>query len=268
MTRSYSIQKATAGGREIAEAVATVLERCEDPRLTLIKDSKARVYRFDDDLTTYYVKVYSPRNLRDRIALWLRPPTRLFRTAQQLQSAGIASPAPIAALTLYRPGRRLKAFIMTGVSGISLKHLSYDQVSKATGRELVAAAAALWGRLICHGFVHMDPIKENFLANIDEDSIHLAVIDLDNIRKPPFVPRAIRRRRLLKMAERHLFAATRVLREEPLPSGIIRAFIRTYTYHAHLALKDSWADWVFVGRRLATKSPRAAKTLSKIPLKH
>jgi len=271
MTQSSSIQKGTAEGRAMADAVAAAWERSDAPGLTLIKDSKARVYRFVGEGATCYLKVYIPHTLRDHAALWLRPPARLFRSAELLRARGVPGPIPLAAMTLTVAGRKRGAFLMSAVEGIPLKDLAAQNcvrtaVSPGTALGVINATATLWGQLIRNGFVHMDPVKGNFLVDLSGPTPTVAVIDVDNIRRPPWLPRTIRRRRLLKMARRHLGAALRLLDRTCLPSAVARQFVRAYARAAGQPLHLAWQDWRWVGRRLAHDSSRAARQLERVPL--
>ncbi|MBK5935374.1 phosphotransferase [Halorhodospira halophila] len=251
-----------------ARAVAAALRAPQDAAspLTLIKESKGRVYRYSDAHGTLYLKVFSPRTLRDRVVQWLRPPRRLYAMAAALQAAGVPSPRPVAAWQYESDGRIHQAFLMTAVPGRPVKDLAADAVTPTQRLQLLGAYGRLLGRLIGSGFVPVDTVKSNFIVDLSRDPVEVAIIDVDNIRKPPWVPEPVVRRRLLKFARRHVVALARLWGEPP-PSHAIRHFVRSYAHEAGIPLTDAWTQWCWVGRKLRRASPRAYDALQNVPLR-
>lgn len=239
-----------------------------DGCLTLVKEDKATVYRYTGTAgsTSLYVKVYTPRDWLDRAKLWLRPTRRLFAMATALQAARVPAPQPIAAWQYRSGGRSHQAFVMAAVPGRPVKDLSPDAITPAQRLQLLGAYGRLLGRLIGAGFVPVDTVKSNFIVDLARDPVEVAIIDLDNIRKPPWVPEPVIRRRLLKFARRHVVALARLWGEPP-PSHAIRHFIRSYAREAGIPLGDAWAQWCWVGRKLRRVSPRAFDALQNVPLR-
>lgn len=250
-----------------AEAVVEALRAPKTPdTLTLVKKSKGRVYRYADDHGALYVKVFSPRGLRERVVQLLRPPRRLYATAAALQAAGVHSPRPIAAWHYEAGGQTHQAFLMAAVPGYPGKELAADAITPNKRSQLMSAYGQLLGRLIGAGFMPMDTVKSNFIVDLSRDPVEVAIIDVDNIRKPPWVPEAVVRRRLLKFARWHLVALAQLWGAPP-PSHAIRRFVRSYASAAGISLNDAWAQWRWVGHKLRRVSPRAQEALQNVPLR-
>ncbi|MBK1736092.1 hypothetical protein CKO15_12585 [Halorhodospira abdelmalekii] len=236
-------------------AVAALASQSTEPNglqqqwggLQPLKGSKARVYRLYHAGDGYVIKHYRLEHgvLRAPVA-WLkarlRPPRYLCGVAERLLAAGVTTAEPVAALTIRRSGHPAEGvFIMRELPGVTLKDLS-GPLSAAECEALSSAMGALWGRITAGKFLHMDPIRGNFLVNLQADPVSVAALDVDNIYPLPWLPGPVRRHRMAKMVRWHLPAAVRLWGGPP-PRALFRRFVEAYAHSAGVPSVTAWAEW-------------------------
>ena len=192
-----------AAERSRAKDAAQALHASEaSSQLTLVKESKARVYRYADAQGVLYLKAYYSKTLWERAVLALRPCHRLYTLGVGLQQAGVPSPRPVAAWRFRDHQGYGEAFLMEAVPGHTAKDLSLNDLSQTQLPQLFEAYGRLLGKLLGSGFVPVDMVKSNFIVDLETDPVSVAIIDIDNLRWPPWVPEVIVRLCLLKFARR------------------------------------------------------------------
>lgn len=249
------ISRLEPGSERLVDAAVRAL-RGHAPQteaLELIKDTKSQVYRLAFEGQFYYLKVY-PESADNRLRLKqaLRPPRRLYDTARRLLAAEVPTPAPVAALEVDGVG----VYIMGAARGETLKSLyrNAQRVDRDRCVALVDGVAQTWGRLVAGRFLHMDPIRGNFVADFPGGPAVVQALDVDNIYALPWLPGPVRRHRLKKMARWHLEALVRFWGEAP-PEWLLRRFVHRYAAAVGQDSVTAWREWRCVIELLAMQRP-------------
>ncbi|MBK1650788.1 hypothetical protein CKO08_00830 [Halorhodospira halochloris] len=235
--------------------------------LELIKSSKSYVYRWRDHSGhDFIIKLYSPTGPKERIKSFLRPPKYLFATAEKLIAAGVSTPKPIAAFRLTTNERAVGIYIMEREEGITVKDLAKTSVCLNTGLHIAAEMGRAWGNLVRSGFLHMDPIRGNFLYGVNHRGHHsLTVLDIDNIYFIGWLPKPVRLHRLKKMSRIHLLGLPKLIGTTP-PRLIFKRFLHAYAKAYGVPVKIASREWIEVISMLAKQKPDVYTILSNFPI--
>lgn len=160
-------------------------------KFELIQDTKADVYKLEYHHRIYYVKSYKFRSAGKILKNLFRPveAVRYFETALKLLQFDIATAKPVLALTCQKNFFLVDSiFVLEEVPGADLSTY-LDQFSNEEARQLIIKKlAVIWGKLINHKFLHLDPRLVNFIICNKTDDIHIRLIDIDSIAVLPFLP--------------------------------------------------------------------------------
>ncbi|ABM61573.1 hypothetical protein [Halorhodospira halophila] len=251
--------------RDIASALEANVHPIRDhSTLELIKSSKALVYRWScAEKPPLIIKFYYAHTIKDRLKALLRPPKSLLQTALALRAKGIRVPRPVAAIQVHLDSRRYGAYIMECAPGATLREWGRKGLPDTYHMHLAEEMGFLWGLLLRHNYLHMDPIRGNFLYDTGGA---LTALDIDNIYKLPWLPDTVRARRLLKMAHWHLLRSPQLLGDTP-ERELIKRFVHAYARGRGVTAVEAWREWRHVVDRLARRNPHAYYVLQRVPLR-
>ncbi len=160
--------------------------------LKMIKNdfSGREVYTFSFQDKVYYLKRYFHRRISKVIKNWIREPEglRYFNSTVAIAGLGIPVTKPVFAITMrMNPLITDSLYVSEEFCGSSLDQLAMKCSLRKTEREmLLRKIAVMWSTLYLNRYVHGDPNLGNILVNTD--TLDMALVDIDGIRKWPVLP--------------------------------------------------------------------------------
>ena len=167
----------------------------------LIKDNKGHeVFNFTYQNKEYYLKNYSQQGLKKDLKNLVRPveAIRYFKISCGLLAESIPVVKPALAVE-FRVNmlRKDSLFLTEGVAASNLyDFLLKDEVSQKFKEQAVKESAFLFAQLYQNNFHPGDPNLENIL--ITDKQQELILVDVDNIKRYPLLPKILVLRNLAK----------------------------------------------------------------------
>jgi len=161
----------------------------------LIQETKAKVYKFNFENETYYLKSYSSRKISKVLKNLFRQAEalRFFQTELKLIHANIPVAPPVLAIT-----KKINFFLVDSifvtceVPGVDLHTFlnnNKDNIDLRT--KIIKQMAYIWSNLVNHHFLHLDPWLGNFIVSAEKESIRIKLIDIDSVYAMPLIPKTI-----------------------------------------------------------------------------
>lgn len=175
------------------KVLSCVNGQCSDDNFSLIdKSTGRRVFKLEFGNKSYYIKKYSYRKVSKRIKNLFRPSEafRAFKKCKQLLAAEVSVVKPVLAITYRHDIWTVDSlFITEDFQGMNLRdYLAYEDYSLELKREIIKRLAEFWFELYQLKFLNGDPNIVNILIRFNQEKFELGLVDVDNIKKLPFIP--------------------------------------------------------------------------------